>query len=554
MTAIEDYLQCSYFPHFTSFHFKSIHLHSRFPLLLLYPADMAGITDSVVSKLKKQRSNGLNITPTKEALKLTMADPNGPLIYDMMANHSSLWRAKNLRPSILPPGWKMGISRLGRVPVYDPLHEPTPPQMVLEHPKPTAVIRRQGATAGVPPRYQATDPQFEFATDEYNLGLPPHLAQLYHDDMRRRGGVVDTPGGRPPFMPPGMSCRGQVPIMVDALVDADYLDDGMVDPGIDIPQRPPIRRVVPFSHHGIHRPGHHHRHRPVHGHNHEVLRPDHIEQDIRISNHAQRMDRRNAELEHDVDLEAAVIAQQQREIDIAEQRRREEHVRLHQERLARQEEHARLHEEELRRRQAEENLARREEQLEATEAELLAEEIRHREHQEPQRHGYGHGHGHRETCRIVRDRDGRAVMVDDHPIQQHRELIRVPAHNPHHSHHGHQHHSPPRHHPSVVRQTRQARHVHFADALDTPEEERIAHHHERVRQEAYPLPRRRRFDRERSPYHYLEDDLGEFARDEFNGSTDGNYLPLKRLLMSPQHRRQRGDWWEDAEWESGDDD
>lgn len=488
-----------------------------------------------------------------------MADPNGPLIYDMMVNRSSLWRAKNLRPSILPPGWKMGISRLGRVPVYDPLHEPNLSQRVLEHHEPTAVNRRQGVGAGVPPRYQATDPQFDFATDEFDLGLPPHLAQLYHDNMRRRGGGVGTPGGRPPFMPPGMGSRGQVPIVVDDFVDDNYLDDGMVGPRIDILQRPQVRRGVPFPPHGVQRPVHHHRHHPGHGHNHEVLLPDHIERDIRISNHAQQMDRRNAELEHEADLEAAVIAQQQREIDIAEQCRREEHVRLHQEMLARQEEHARLHEEELRRRQAEENLARREEQVEATEAELIAEEIRHREHHERQRHGHGYGHGHIDTRRIVRNMDGRAAIVDDHPIQQHRELIRVPAHNPHHPHYGHQHHSPPRHHPSLMRQARQARHVHFADALDTLGEERTAHPCERLRQEAYPLPRRRRFDRERSPYHYLEDDLGEFARDEFYDSVDENsvdesYLPRKRLLMPPQHSRGRGEWWEDPEWGSGDDD
>lgn len=519
---------------------------------------MAGITDLMLSKHKKHRSNAPKLTPTKEALKLIMADPNGPLIYDMMTNRSSRWRAKNLRPSILPPGWKMGISRLGRVPVYDPLYELNPPQRGLEaRHQPMAVITRQGVAGGVPPRYQATDPQYDFGADEYNLGLPPHLAQLYHDNMRHRGGSGVILGGRSPFVPAGMGGRGRVPIVVDDLLDEDILDDGLVDPRVDILQRPLIPRGVPFPPHGVHRPGHQHRHRPGHAHSHEVLRADHLERDIRISNHAQQMDRRNAELEREVDLEAAVNARKQREIEIAEQRRREEYARLHQERLAKQEEHARLEEEEIMKRQAEEESVTREGELQATEAELIAEETRHHEHHERQRHrqghGHGHGHGHRDTLRVVRGRDGRAVIVDDHP-PQHRELVRVPAHDLHHPHHGHQHHSPPRHHPTLARAARQARHVHFADALDSSEEERIAHHRERLRQEAYPLPRRRRFDRERSPYHFLEDDLGEFARDKFYDSADECCQAQKRLLMPPHARRVRGEWWEDAEWGTGDDD
>ena len=536
----------------SSIHFTSLHHPLSFPLLLLCPAEMAGITDLVLSKRKKHGSNALNFTPAKEVSKLIMADPNGPLIYDMMVNRSSGWRAKNLRPSILPPGWKMGISRLGRVPVYDPLYETNPPQRVLEHPEPTAVISGHGVAAGVPPRYQATGPQFDFAIDDYNLGLPPRLAQLYHENIRRRGGGVAI-GGRLPFIPSGMSGRGRVPIIVDDLLDEDSLYDGSVDPRIDILQRPSLRRGVHFPPDGIHhRPGHGHleRHRPGHGHSHEVVRPDHLERDIRISNHAQQMDRRNAELKREVDLEAAVIAQQQQDLQVADQRRREEHIRLHEERLARQAEHARLEEEEIRRRQAEEELVRREEELQVTEAELIAEEIQHREHHERQRHRQERGH--RDTRRVVRDRDGRAVLLEDHP-PQHRELIRVPAHDPHHPHLGHQHNSPPRHHPSVARAARQARHVHFADALDSSEEERIVHHRERLRQEAYPLPRRRRFDRERSPYHLLEGDLGKFARDEFYDSADEYYLHHERLLMPPQHRRARGDWWEDAELGSGDD-
>lgn len=84
----------------------------------------------------------------------------------MMANRSQGWRDRHLRAEILPPGWKMGISRLGRTPFYDPL-------IVQEPVERLPILPRR--TLG--PRYQATDPCYD-DLDQPNPRLYPEHADL----------------------------------------------------------------------------------------------------------------------------------------------------------------------------------------------------------------------------------------------------------------------------------------------------------------------------------------------------------------------------------------
>lgn len=89
----------------------------------------------------------------------------------MMANRSQGWRDRHLRAEILPPGWKMGISRLGRTPFYDPL-------IVQEPVERLPILPRR--TLG--PRYQATDPCYD-DLDQRNPRLYPE-----HTDLVQRQG------------------------------------------------------------------------------------------------------------------------------------------------------------------------------------------------------------------------------------------------------------------------------------------------------------------------------------------------------------------------------
>ncbi|KFX92386.1 hypothetical protein V490_05424 [Pseudogymnoascus sp. VKM F-3557] len=92
--------------------------------------------------------------------------PGGRLVYDMMTNRSQGWRDRYLRAEILPPGWKMGISRLGRTPFYDPLLVQEPVERLPVLPR-----RPRG------PRYQATDPIYD-DLDQQNPRLYPEHADL----------------------------------------------------------------------------------------------------------------------------------------------------------------------------------------------------------------------------------------------------------------------------------------------------------------------------------------------------------------------------------------
>lgn len=568
MAAVEDYLQCSpsLFPLSDFSIFFHVNIGLKMPSFWKRPVKIfrEQATDSLSKPPAPEttfpkpaspkasppeaaplppRRLPITLTPRphymQQLLTLAREDPNGPLIYDMMANRSSRWRAKNMRASILPPGWKMGISRLGRVPVFDPLYAPLPPPrvpMVLAQEElelPIAVRReRMVREPIVPPRYQATDPQFDYATDEYNLGLPPNLAALYHHNMRRGGdygGLGGARGGRTPWIPPNLGGQGRVSVVVDD----DVLDEEVVDPRVDVLERPtvPRRSTFPLPAHDVHhRPAHipaHHRghHRPGHGlgHGHAHTRNDILEQELV-----------NEELEHEVDRDAAAaeIAALQREMDIQEATRREERIRL-------QEEHARLYQEQAARRATERELEFRERQLAMVEAEHVAEELAHHGHV-GRAHGQGYGgHDLHGFVHIPRD-----AVIDPHHRQ--REHITHIGHP--HGHHSPPHHSPPHHSPPS---RRPARHVHFAEDITSSEEERIERHRHRLAQEAHS--RRRRLDRDGRPYLYHEDEL-DYAReglfDEDYDSTDEYYEPHQRLLMPP--RVVHGNWWD--EYMDGDDD
>ncbi|KFY15209.1 hypothetical protein V492_02147 [Pseudogymnoascus sp. VKM F-4246] len=94
-----------------------------------------------------------------------------------MANRSQGWRDRHLRAEILPPGWKMGISRLGRTPFYDPLIVQEPVERLPILPR-----RARG------PRYQATDPCYD-EIDQLNPRLYPE-----HADLVQRQGPGSTAG------------------------------------------------------------------------------------------------------------------------------------------------------------------------------------------------------------------------------------------------------------------------------------------------------------------------------------------------------------------------
>ena len=94
-----------------------------------------------------------------------------------MANRSQGWRDRCLRAEVLPPGWKMGISRLGRTPFYDPL-------IVQEPVERLPILPRRIRS----PRYQATDPCYD-DLDQQNPRLHPE-----HVDLVQRQGPGSAPG------------------------------------------------------------------------------------------------------------------------------------------------------------------------------------------------------------------------------------------------------------------------------------------------------------------------------------------------------------------------
>lgn len=106
--------------------------------------------------------------------------PHGRFVYDMIVNKSQRWRDRYLRAEILPPGWKMGVSRLGRIPIFEPL---VIERVEREVPVPERQMR--AATRG--PRYQATD-LCDDSLDQRTLGLSPELADLFHR-QQGQGGV-----------------------------------------------------------------------------------------------------------------------------------------------------------------------------------------------------------------------------------------------------------------------------------------------------------------------------------------------------------------------------
>ncbi|OBT54887.1 hypothetical protein VE04_04970 [Pseudogymnoascus sp. 24MN13] len=137
--------------------------------------------------------------------------PGGRIVYDMMANRSPGWRDRHLRAEILPPGWKMGISRLGRTPFYDPLIVQEPVERLPILPRRT-----------ISPRYQATDSCYD-DLDQLNPRLYPEHADL----VQRQG----------PGSAGGFSGRFD-----DRLRDEIYLDS---DDDYPPPRTGRVRRPLP---------------------------------------------------------------------------------------------------------------------------------------------------------------------------------------------------------------------------------------------------------------------------------------------------------------------
>lgn len=455
---------------------------------------------------------------------ICIPDPNGALLYDMMANRSASWRQKNLRQSILPPGWKVGIGREGRIPIPDGLlpwsDNPYSADMVLAPAVRPPIIpiqphnrgplpmmpRPWGGPSGpgpIHPRYPGTDPNIDPRLSSANMGLSPSLAGLYHaavntpaddDDVdleemeaelpitameerdMRRGKHVrehkDAGRNAAPLMAPREEILRQEMFIREQLAREEGIR--MAQEGLG---GSPIRR--PHLHPHLHRP-------------------------------IRRVPHPTVEDEDEVEAELA-HAQRAREAE------RERHRALAQERDREAAENEML---------AEDNIAL---QAALADAEYELENVR-LGLIEPRRPGhhplgipghppYPHGHRH-EFIRLPADanphlrrphllpHEREEVVAHDLPY-----LERLPM--PHD--HDHERH-----------RSRRARRVHFAEPLEEDVDEFGIGNPFR--------PRRRR------PYHYHFDDLGAHAREELLFSSDEE----RPLLLPPPRRGPRGrPYWED---------
>ncbi len=409
----------------------------------------------------------------------------------------------------------MGISRLGRTPVYDPLYGgdsslPYDPQLAFD--RPLAVESRRGRPAAILrtptalPRYQGEDHGPPDADLDRHLNLPHHLEDMYRATVGhgRHGLSRNGRAGIPRQMPGVHGMRGRVPEevyenLLDAAKEEEELEAEMLERE--------MRRVHLGSGLG--------RHQPRHG--------------------------RGSTSEDLADLEA------QRESAMEDVRLRGveelERARASEAHRRRQAERAQL--------ELERELQDRDEELRQKELDEEIREhdsVRHRRGKRP-RHWHGHGnaldHHDRVLVHAARCHHGNEIVLTESAQRRreaHQRAVEIAQHRHNPAFHGRiprDHHPLPHHgihrcqyNPHcpadgthhVCQRNRMA--VRFADAdTDADEWTRVTP-----------------FDRYPHPYHYSEEDL-EFPWEEVYAS--GDDWPHERLLMPPRGRPSV--WWENDE-------